>query len=392
MSSAQFVGRRYDTGQPVSVAWESGTIGEVTPLAGEDRGARLPWIGPGLVDLQVNGYDGQEFSSPLLKPEHVAAIVKRHGEFGVTALCPTLTTNAHEVLVHGLATIAAACEQSREVDRAVPGIHLEGPYLSAEDGPRGAHPAVHCRPPDWEQFCHFQAAAGGRIKILTLSPEYDEAPEFIAQAVKVGVIVSIGHTAATGEQIRAAVDAGASLSTHLGNGAHRTLPRHPNYLWDQLAEDRLTACLICDGHHLPSEVVQTFVRAKTPARCLLVSDESGLAGLPPGKYAASGCELEILEDGRLVIAGQRQLRAGASRPLGVGVVNVMRFAGVSLREAIEMAAVRPAELLGRSACQFRPGDPADLVLFELPESPGDAAEFRVVQTVVGGHAVYAANR
>jgi len=389
LSSTQFVGRRYDTGQPVTVICESGTVSVVVPLADDARGAQLPWIGPGLVDLQVNGYAGQEFSSPTLKPEHVAAIVERHWEFGVTALCPTLTTNAHEILVHGLAMIAAACEQSREIDRAVPGIHLEGPYLSAEDGPRGAHPAVHCCPPDWEQFCQLQAAAGGRIKILTLSPEYDEAPEFIAQAVKTGVIVSIGHTAATGEQIRAAVDAGASLSTHLGNGAHRTLPRHPNYLWDQLAEDRLTACLICDGHHLPGEVVQTFVRAKTPGRCLIVSDESGLAGLPTGKYAASGCELEILDDGRLVIAGQRQLLAGASRPLGVGVVNVMRFAGVSLREAIEMAAVRPAELLGRSAFQFREGDPADLVLFELPESPGDAAEFRVVQTVVAGQVAYA---
>ena len=202
------------------------------------------------------------------------------------------------------------------------------------------------------------------------------------------MLVSIGHTAATSEQIRTAVDAGATLSTHLGNGAHRTLSRHPNYLWDQLADDRLTASLICDGHHLPAEVVQTFVRAKTPARCILVSDESGLAGLPPGRYASSGCELEILDDGRLVIAGQRQLLAGASRPLGAGVANVMRFAGVSLREAIEMASVRPAALLGRPVCRFERGDPADLVAFDLTDSADGSPSFDVRQTIVRGCIAY----
>jgi N-acetylglucosamine-6-phosphate deacetylase len=157
-----------------------------------------------------------------------------------------------------------------------------------------------------------------------------------------------------------------------------------------LAEDRLTASLICDGQHLPAEVVQTFVRAKTPGRCVLVSDESGLAGLPPGKYRSSGCELEILEDGRLVIAGQRQLLAGASRPLGVGVANVMRFAGVSLEAAIQMAAVRPSELLERPVCRFQPGDPADLVLFELAAPAAGEARFDVVKTVVAGRLAFQA--
>jgi N-acetylglucosamine-6-phosphate deacetylase len=380
-------GRRYDTGEAVAVALEGRRVASATPLAATRE--PLPWIAPALVDLQVNGYDGQEFSSASLTADHVAAIVARHAPFGVAALCPTLTTNACDTLRHGLATIAAACERWPEVAHAVPGIHLEGPFISAEDGPRGAHPAEHCQPPDWEQFCRFQQAAGGRIKLVTLSPEYAEAPAFIARAVAAGVLVAIGHTAATGAQIRAAVDAGATLSTHLGNGAHRALPRHPNYLWDQLAEDRLTASLICDGHHLPPEVVQTFVRAKTPARCVLVSDESGLAGLPAGKYVSSGCELEILDEGRLVIAGQRQLLAGASRPLGVGVVNVMRFAGVTLREAIEMAAVRPAELVRRPVCRFQPEDPADLVVFELAETADNGASFDVRKTIVAGNVAYA---
>jgi N-acetylglucosamine-6-phosphate deacetylase len=364
----QFLARRYDTHELATVEVHGERILRVRSAAPRlsDQG-RVPWIAPGLVDIQVNGYGGQEFSSPQLTAERVAAIVRRHFAFGVTRLCPTLTTQSFDVLAHGMRAIDTACQSWPDVERAVAGIHLEGPYFSTDDGPRGAHPKEHCRRPDWDEFGRLQEAAGGRIVVLTMSPEFDESADFIARVVSSGVVVAIGHTGADGVHIRAAVDAGARLSTHLGNGAHRVLRRHPNYIWDQLAEDRLTASLIVDGHHLPPEVVKTFVRAKTPARCVLVSDVSGLAGLPAGRYTSSGCELEILADGRLVIAGQDQLLAGASLPIGVGVANVMRFAGVDLKTAIDMASRQPAELLRKPAGGLCPGDPADLVLFDLPE-------------------------
>lgn len=361
----QLIARRYDNGDVVQIELDQGRIRRVTSAASSQVAGACPWIAPGFVDVQVNGYDGQEFSSQTLTAEKVAAIVRRHYAFGVTGICPTLTTNSIAALSHGLQAIAAACRQDAEIGRRVPGIHLEGPYMSTEDGPRGAHPREHCKRPDWDEFCHLQEAAEGRIVILTMSVEFDEAPEFIARATASGVVISIGHTAATGDQIRAAVYAGAKLSTHLGNGAHRTLRRHPNYLWDQMAEDRLSASIIADGHHLPPEVVKTIVRAKTPQRTILVSDESGLAGLPPGRYPSSGCELEILPDGRLVIAGQDQLLAGASKPIGDGVANVMCFAGVDLSTAVDMATRNPLLLVGRTPGQLRPGDPADLVLFDL---------------------------
>ncbi len=205
-------------------------------------------------------------------------------------------------------------------------------------------------------------------------------------------MIAIGHTAANSEQIRAAVDAGATLSTHLGNGAHRMLRRHPNYLWDQLADDRLMASLIVDGHHLPPEVVQTFVRAKTPDRCLLVSDLSGLAGLPTGRYATELCELEILADGRLVIAGQDQLLAGASRPIGVGIGNVMQFANLDLAAAVNMATRTPARLLGRPVSQLTVGDAADLVLFDLALDGDTAVDgLRVRTTVSHGTVTFSAS-
>jgi N-acetylglucosamine-6-phosphate deacetylase len=389
------IARRFDTGQTVRIEIDGVRIASLSPApaAGDPAGGNgVPWVAPGLIDIQVNGYAGQEFSSIELTPEKVAAIVRQHYTFGVTGICPTLTTQSLATLEHGVRAIAAACEQSPEIGRRVVGIHLEGPFITSEDGPRGAHPAEHCRRPDWDAFCRLQEAAGGRVKLLTMSVEFDESPAFVARATASGVVVAIGHTAADSAHLRAAVDAGARLSTHLGNGAHRQLRRHPNYIWDQLAEDRLMASLIVDGHHLPPEVVKCFVRGKAPERCILVSDLSGLAGLPVGRYQSSGCELDVLPDGRLVIAGQDQLLAGASLPIGVGVANVMRFAGVDLRTAVNMATKHPAELLGLPVPSLRPGDKADLVLFDLP--PDDvgsrSSELQVRGTLVDGRLVYGA--
>ncbi len=379
----QLSGRHYRTGLPIQLDVGDGRITGVRQRS--ESAGPLPWLAPGFIDIQSNGYGGQEFASPALTIEKVVAIAMRQAEFGVTQFLPTVTTASFDTIVHSLRTIAAACHQRSDVDHIAPGIHLEGPYIASEDGPRGAHPLTHCRPPDWEEFQRFQEAADGRLRLLTLSPEYPQSPEFIRRAVDSGVVVSIGHTAADSAQIRAAVDAGARLSTHLGNGAHRMLRRHPNYLWDQLAEDRLMASLIVDGHHLPPEVVQSLVRAKTPSRCILVSDLSGLAGLPPGRYDTELCELEILADGRLVIAGQDQLLAGASRPIGDGIANVMRFAGVDLATAVEMATEHPARLLGLKPVRLELGDSADITFFDLPDaSSGAGGQLRIRATVSGG--------
>lgn len=382
VSVKQLTGRHYRSGRPVVIELTGGTIASVREI-GESGGNPLPWISPGFWDIQSNGYGGQEFSSPDLTVEHVRTITERQAEFGVVQFCPTVTTAGRETILHAMASIAEAANRWPDVDRTIAGIHLEGPYIAREDGPRGAHPLEHCRPPDWQEFERFQTAAAGRICLVTLSPEYPEAPRFIERAVASGVVVAIGHMAADGNQIRAAVAAGATLSTHLGNGAHRQLRRHPNYLWDQMADDRLMASLIVDGHHLPPEVVKCLVRAKGAERAILVSDLSGLAGLPPGRYATQLCELEILDDGRLVIAGQDQLLAGASLPIGVGIGNVMQFAGVDLATAVDMATTNPARLLGRAATRLEPGFAADLTLFDLEMHDG-GPKLRVRQTVVAG--------
>jgi len=386
----EILGRRYDTGQRVRLECSGPRITRSTFLqtgpSGPADDAEWPWIAPGLLDIQVNGYRGHEFASAALAPEKVIDVLRAFEPFGVTRICPTLTTESREVHEHAIRAIAAACEASPQWARRLPGIHLEGPYITPQDGARGAHPKIHCRRPDWDEFQRFQEVAGGRIRILTMSPEYDESPEFIRRVAATGVVVALGHTSATAGQIHAAVDAGARMSTHLGNGSHPTLHRFRNYLWPQLADDRLAASLIVDGHHLSPDMVKVFVRAKTPERCILVSDVSGQAGQAPGRYSSPFCDVEILPSGALVVAGQRELFAGASLPVSVGVANVTRFAGVDLRTAVEMAVHHPARLLGIEPGGLEPGDPADLVQFSLTSETGASkpVEFRTWCTVVDG--------
>jgi N-acetylglucosamine-6-phosphate deacetylase len=377
------IGRRYDTGELIRLEVVGDRVRGTSPVAVESHHANEhPWIAPALCDVQVNGYCGQEFSSAALTCEGVERIARQMDAFGIARSCPTVTTNRPEVMLHAVRTIAAACEASASAAYRLPGIHVEGPFISPVDGPRGAHPLAHVRPPDYDEFQRLQEAADGRIRILTMSPEYEGSAAFIRRVAQSGVIVAIGHTAASPEQIRAAADAGATMCTHLGNGSHALIPRHRNYLWAQLADDRLTASLIVDGHHLPPDVVKTFLRAKTPARCVLVSDLAGQAGLPPGRYRGEMCELEVLPDGMLAVADQRELLAGASQPLGVCVANVLEFGAVSLAEAIAMASTSPARLLGIQPGGLEPGDPADLVLFDLID--GKETGFAVRGVVIRG--------
>ncbi len=375
MPSRLLRARHYANGEPVDVLCEHGRIQSVTPSPPHgvpDAG----WVAPALFDLQINGCDGHSFNSERLtvaSVRHVVQVCRRHG---VGGLCPTLVTNGFAALEHGMRTLRQACEADAEVGRAVAGIHLEGPYISPEDGPRGAHPRQHVRPPDWDEFRRLQDAAGGRIRLVTLAPEQDGALRFIERLAAAGVVVALGHTAASGACIRDAVKAGARLSTHLGNGSHAVLPRHDNYVWEQLADDGLWASIICDGHHLPPAVVRCFVRVKTPARIILTCDASSLAGLPPGRYGEWDQEFEVRPEGKVVVPGTSYL-AGSAAFTDVCVGNVIRFTGVSLAEAVDMASARPRELLGLPPRRLEAGAPADLVLFDWEEG----GAFRVRATL-----------
>jgi N-acetylglucosamine-6-phosphate deacetylase len=326
------------------------------------------YLSAGLVDLQVNGYAGIDLNDGNLVPDAVLALAKRLLEAGVTTFAPTLITASEATIIAGLRAIAEARRRFPVVGHMVPFAHVEGPSVAPEDGPRGAHPAEHVRAPSLEEFGRWQGASGNLVGMVTLSPHFPETAPYIKALTAAGVHVSIGHTAATPEQIRTAVDAGARLSTHLGNGAAGMLPRHPNFIWTQLADDRLTASFIADGHHLPADALRAMLRAKSLENAMLVSDAAGLGGMPPGIYeAAIGGRVEVSAEGRLGIPGTPYL-AGAGHLLNQDVATAVAMAGLSLADGLRLATANPGRFAGGRGV-LRAGASADLVRFTW--APGD---------------------
>ncbi len=295
---------------------------------------------PGLFDLQVNGFGGVDFNAPDLTEDRVSVALERMRGVGVTRVLPTLVTSSSEDFA------ASARVLSRVTDAAIAGIHMEGPYLSHEDGPRGAHPRAHVRAASQDDFARRQEAAGGRIVLVTLAPEVPGALRLIEQLASAGVKVAIGHTAASPEQIADAIAAGATLSTHLGNGCASVLPRHPNVIWEQLAADGLFASLIVDGHHLPAATVKAMVRAKGVERTILVTDAVAAAGCAPGRYRMGAVDCELGADGRVSLPGTPFL-AGSSLTLDRAIANTVRFTGLPIETVIRMASVNPAGIWAR---------------------------------------------
>lgn len=296
---------------------------------------------PGFFDLQVNGFAGVDFNDPATTPAEIVRASAAMRATGVTRYLPTLITTSLETFATCVRTLTAAA------DPAIAGIHLEGPYISAVDGPRGAHPREHVRAASFDNFQRRQDAADGRIVLVTLAPEVEGALPLIERLVAQTIRVAIGHTAASPELIREAVQCGACMSTHLGNGCALELPRHPNFIWEQLADDRLAASFIADGHHLPPATFKAMLRAKSPARSVLVTDAMAAAGCPPGRYTLGGSVVELDATGRVAAPGARHL-AGSALTMPQAVTNAVRFAGLPLAAALAMATTQPAALLGQA--------------------------------------------
>jgi N-acetylglucosamine-6-phosphate deacetylase len=253
----------------------------------------------GFVDLQVNGYMGVDFSSPRLATEDIHRVTEVLLEAGTLAYCATLITSDLPIYERNLRLLARTASEPGVKGRLL-GIHLEGPYLSREEGARGAHAAEKMRKPDREEFDRFQDLAEGRISILTIAPEVEGALELIAHVRRrYATVVSLGHHLASREIIARAVDAGATLITHLGNGCPNLLPRHDNILVHQLANESLTAGLVTDGNHLPRDFVLVAVRSKGPDKVFVVSDSAPIAGYPPGLYETLGHQVRLTETGRI---------------------------------------------------------------------------------------------
>ena len=347
-------------------------------------------VAPGFIDLQVNGFAGVDYNDPEVTTAEIARSVAVMFQTGVTRFFATVITGAKDRMLAAIGNLARIKSELLEADRAegkaMEAFHIEGPHISAEDGPRGAHPIEHIRPPDFDEFLQWQEAAQGNIRLVTVSPEWDGTPDYIQKLIRSGVVASIGHTKANSEQIAAVVSAGATMSTHLGNAAHPILPKTQNYLIDQMIEDRLTASFILDGIHIPSSFFRLAARAKGVERSVLVTDAVMPAMCEPGPYRLGQVEVELRANGSVVLRGGERL-AGSTLRMDHAIGNAVRLGRVTLREAIAMATVNAARV-GRIPGRHRgltPGERADLVRYEWDE---ETAQLRILQTVLSGETVF----
>jgi len=299
----------------------------------------------GFVDLQVNGYKGINFSSPELTIDQIRQATHELVKAGTIAYCPTLVTDSVEIYKRNLRLFAKA-RQDASLAGHILGIHLEGPFISPLEGARGAHPPKFIRKPDIELMKYLQDWAGGHIVLLTIAPETEGAVPLIKYAVKNGIRISMGHHLAGDEVMIKAVRAGAKVCTHLGNGLPNMINRHQNPIWWQLACDDIHGMFITDGHHLPSDFIKVALRAKTPARFIVVSDAVYLAGLPPGTYKFAGEKVVLAPSGRISFANTPYL-AGSSANMLQCMNHLASLNLLTEKELWQVGRENPLRLLGK---------------------------------------------
>lgn len=396
MNTGEIVARHYATREPVRVAWRDGIIASV------EKAASAPdhcWVAPALVDLQVNGFAGVDFQQDNLTADQLLAAVRGLRAAGCTRFLLTLITDDWPRLLRRLRSLRQLRANSPELQLAIAGWHVEGPFLSAEPGFRGAHDPRWMRDPTPADVKELRAATGNDPVLLTLAPERGGALEAIRLASSLGLKVSLGHTNASTEILQRAVAAGAVAFTHLGNGCPRELDRHDNILWRVLdlarsaehplgkdssqAEQMLGApslhvSLIPDGLHVSPALFRLAHRALGES-IFYVSDAMSAAGSPPGRYKLGALELEVGADQVVRFPGGTNFAGSAVRPVD-GVFRAAQMLGCAWQEVWGRFSDAPARLIGLAPALVADAS-ADFCLIE--ETAG--ASPRVI-THAGGEA------
>lgn len=298
------------------------------------------------VDLQINGYGGVDFNAPGLTVEKVEAVTERLEADGTCGYLPTIVTGNPETTIETLRVIAAARKKSARCERNILGVHLEGPFISAEPGAVGTHPIEWVAKPSMDLFGRFQDACGGLVRLVTVAAEIPGMPEFVKQLSVQGVVVSLGHQmAASPDDIKPCIDAGAKAFTHLGNGIPNMIPRHNNIIFTALAEDRASVMFIPDGHHLPDTMLKVYTRAVPLKRLIAVSDAQYPAGMPPGEYDVCGAHARLEPNG-LLWNPSRNCLVGATTPMAAMMRLLQDRIGLSSDECIAIGRDNPRSLIG----------------------------------------------
>ena len=329
---------------------------------------------PGLIDLQVNGYAGVDFNDAGVTPDALDHALNAMLRSGVTTCLPTLITADEATLACRLAALDAAVAASRLGPSMVPGFHLEGPFLNPSPGYAGCHPAAAMIPPDQAVLERLTSGLRRPILLLTLAPEWSGSMPLISWARAAGTVVAMGHTAADAGVTRQAVQAGVTLSTHLGNALPQPQPKFLNPLMAQLAQDELHASFIADGVHIPPDALKVLLRAKGLPRSVLVTDATAAAAAEPGLYSFAGMTVQCGTDGSVRVPGSATL-AGSALCLDQAVRNVIAWGLAEPAAALAMGSSQPAALLAPALAWHGITLPATCVTWTL--------EFRAAQVRLG---------
>lgn len=310
---------------------------------------------PGFVDLQVNGYKWVDFSSPELTKEQFVTACKELIRHGTIGFLPTVITSSVATYKRNLRLMADAMNHY-DLSPSILGFHIEGPFISAKDGARGAHNPAWIRKPDIRFLDKLYEWSGENIKLLTLAAELEGAADLCKYAVtELGITVSLGHQMALEADLEEKVACGARSLTHLGNGIPKYLHRHANPLWAGLANDDLIAMVITDGHHLPPSIIKTIIRTKGASNVIVVSDASPIAGLSPGTYHTLGNDV-ILEDSGRLYNPETGYLVGSSSTMLECMNHLLSLELISFNELLETGFYNPLRLIG--------ADPSPMENFE----------------------------
>ena len=342
------------TGQPVHLRWRDGVI---TSLETTSTPPPLDeWVAAPLLDIQVNGYAGVDFQRDNLTVDDLLKAARTLRDDGCPRILLTLITDEWPRLMARLLHLRQLRAASVELQRAIAGWHVEGPFLSAEPGFHGAHnPALMCDPTP-AHLREVRAITGDDPLLLTLAPERHGALAAIKLAVALGIKLSLGHTNAPADTMRAAVAAGATGFTHLGNALPQQLDRHDNVLWRVFETPGLMAGLIPDTQHVSPALFRTLHRVLAPEAIYYTTDAMAAAGALPGRYTIGTLELEVGADQIVRLPGQTNFAGSALRPIE-GVFRAARMLGKSWREVWPHFSERPARLMGLTN-ELAPGQPA----------------------------------
>lgn len=287
---------------------------------------------PSFFDLQVNGFFGADFNDANLSHDQFGAAIKRLVEDNVSGILATVITDSDDAMEARVRRVVELRKQTDGADQMIPGLHIEGPFISEVSGYVGAHPAAYARQTEQPSMERLLEAGDGLIRVVTLAPEKDPGGKLTRWLADQGICVAAGHTNATRDQLAEAIDQGLSMFTHLGNGCPPEMHRHDNIVQRALSlADKMIICFIADGFHVPLTALGNYIQCVPPENLIFTTDCIAAAGLGAGLYTLAGQEIYV-EAGMPPMSADRTHFVGSSAQMPDMYNRLRDELGISLKQ------------------------------------------------------------